>query len=149
MTESEAKVGKDIEEHGWHVIKVQSKDSKPSFAYSIGLFQSFGHPEILIVGLAPDTMHRMINNIGSDVTQGKAYHDGDVSGEILDGYECIFREVLSEHYRELFGWAIWHYKGTEFRTLQCIWPDRNHRFPWEIECESGIREYQQTFCRSV
>ena len=35
MTESEEKVGKDVEKYGWHVMKVFGKDPRPSFAYSI------------------------------------------------------------------------------------------------------------------
>ncbi len=147
MTESEAKVGKDIEKYGWHVMKVFAKDPRPSFAYSIGLFQTFGHPEILIVGLALDTMHQILNNIGSDVKQGKRFQDGQSSDDILDGYECAFRRVLPEYYADLFGWAIWHYEGSEFPAIQCVWPDRDRKFPWEEECGPEFQAHQPTYFR--
>jgi hypothetical protein len=145
MTEAEAKVGKDIEDYGWHVVKVFTKDSGPDFAYSIGLFQSFGHPEILIVGLGLDTMHQIINNIGAEVKRGKTFQDGQSSDDILEGYECIFREVLPEYFHDLFGWAIWHYEGKKFLALQCIWPDRDRRFPWEEESGPEFPAHQPTY----
>ncbi len=145
MDERDAKVIKDVEEHGWHVIKVLADESGPAFAYSIGLFQSFKHPEILIVGLAPDTMHQIINNIGIDVKQGKAFQVGSLYNDILDGYDCAFREVLPEYYRLLFGWAVWFYNGTDFPVVQCVWPDRNQHFPWDRNCEVGIRRDQRTY----
>ena len=43
------KVLSDIEEYGWHVVKVMEDNSGPGFCYSIGLFKTFGHPEIMIV----------------------------------------------------------------------------------------------------
>lgn len=59
--------------------------------------------------------------------------------DILDGYKCAFRVVRTEHYKDLFGWAISHYQGTDFPALQCIWPDRNHKFPWASEAGSEFR----------
>ena len=38
-----------IENHGWAVIRVSADADGPSFAYSIGLYQTFEHPEIIIV----------------------------------------------------------------------------------------------------
>jgi len=145
MDEVDAKIVSDIEEHGWHVIKVFADESGPAFAYSIGLFQTFRHPEILIVGLGLDTMHRIINTIGIEVKQGKTFRDGCQYGDILDGYECAFREVLPEYYRELFGCAISHYGGLDFPVVQCVWPDRERRFPWDRDCAPQIRRDQRTY----
>jgi hypothetical protein len=55
------KLVSDIEQVGWHVVMIPEDDEGPSFAYSIGLFQTFGHPEIIICGLGLDLMHQMIN----------------------------------------------------------------------------------------
>lgn len=133
----------DIHEFGWHVVKVFSRTGGPDFAYS--MFETFKHPEILIVGLAPDTMHRTINNIAMDVKSGKTFENLRDYDDILDGYECAFRTVRTERYGQLFGWAISHYKGADFTVLQCVWPDRDHRFPWDPAASGEFRQTQPTY----
>ena len=129
MGDPDDKLIKDIREFGWHVIKVFSRTGGPDFAYSIGLFETFGHPEILIVGLALDTMHLLINNIAMDVKSGKTFENLRDYDDILDGYICTFRVVRTEHYKDLFGWAISHYQGADIPGMQCVWPDRKNNFP--------------------
>ena len=51
MNSPDKRVLADIREYGWHVVKVFSRHGGPDFAYSIGIFETFVHPEILIVGL--------------------------------------------------------------------------------------------------
>ncbi len=147
MNDADAKVVNDIEEYGWHVVKVFSKGGGPDFAYSIGLHESFRHPEILVVGLALDTMHQIINNIGADVKTGKTFEAGSQYADILDDYDCAFREVLKDYYPDLFGWGMSHYKGTEFPAIQCVWPNRDHRFPWDSDSDFNFKQAQPTYDR--
>ena len=147
MSGADAKVISDIQEHGWHVVKVFSKSGGQDFAYSIGLYESFRHPEILVVGLGLDTMHQIINNIGADVKTGKTFQSGSQYADILDNYDCAFREVLKNYYASLFGWGMSHYKGTEFPAVQCVWPNRDHQFPWDADSDSSFREAQPTYDR--
>jgi hypothetical protein len=145
MSDADGKVISDIKEYGWHVVKVFSKRGGPDFAYSIGLYESFGHPEILVVGLGLDTMHQIINNVGADVKTGKTFHAGFQYADILDNYDCAFREVLKDYYADLFGWGISHYQGTGFPAVQCVWPNRDHRFPWDLDPDSNFSEAQPTY----
>ena len=39
--------------------------------------------------------------------------------------------MSKKHYRNYFGYALWFYRSDEFNALQCIWPDRDKRWPWE------------------
>jgi len=70
LDEGEKKLVADIEELGWHVLKVLEDDNGPGFVYSVGLFKTFNHPEIIIVGLKLDLAHILINNIGVDIKNG-------------------------------------------------------------------------------
>jgi hypothetical protein len=49
----DAKVLSDIERVGWHVMKVFARPNEkgPEWAFSIGLFHTYQHPEIIIFGL--------------------------------------------------------------------------------------------------
>ena len=36
-------------------------------------------------------------------------------------------------YHHFLGYANWFYQGEDYPALQCIWPDKNSRFPWDPE----------------
>ena len=50
-----------IEEYGWAVVKVPEL----GLAYSLGLIETYQHPEIAITGLPVETAHEIINGIGA------------------------------------------------------------------------------------
>lgn len=129
-----------IETHGWHVTGVFNGqgDSGPEWSYSTGLFHSYGHPEILIVGLDLKNMQKIINNIGSKVKRGKTFEPGNEYFDILANYGCQFREVEKSQYRPYLGWAIWFYENGPFPVLQCFWPDREGIYPWDPACSAAV-----------
>ena len=121
---------------------IPEDDEGPSFAYSIGLFRSFGHPEIIVFGLGLDLMHRMINLIGEEVRRGRRFADGESASGILEGYDVRFLHVAHRHYPEHFGYARWFYKGDDFPALQCLWPDKQGRFPSDADYSEPLRARQ-------
>src|SRR5947209_6853734 len=95
----------DIEQFGWHVICIEQDDEGPGFAYSIGLYGTFGHPEILVIGLDPQVMFGMVNGVGEGIWAGKRFEHLDESGDVLDGFNVAFRRVEPRHYKEYLGYA--------------------------------------------
>jgi hypothetical protein len=132
----------DIEEIGWHDIMIPEDDDGPPFTYSIGLFRTFDHPEIIILGLDLDLMHQMINLIGEEIRQDRRFADGESVSGILEGYKVRFLHVVRRHYPEHFGYAHWYYKGDDFPALQCLWPDRQGRFPTDAGYPEPLRARQ-------
>jgi len=128
----------DVERHGWHVIGVEGDEEGPGFAYSIGLYHSFRHPELILFGLPVRVMHHIINGIGEQVRAGKHFEHLDESGDVLDGYNVAFRTVERGPYRDYLGYARWFYRGDDFPALQCVWPDSRHRYPWHPEATPDL-----------
>jgi hypothetical protein len=60
----------------------------------------------------------------------------------LEGYPVVFKEVRRERYRGVLGYGLWYYDGDAFPALQCVWPDKQGRFPWEAEFEERYRRMQ-------
>ena len=58
----------------------------PGFQYSIGFFQSFKHPEVLIFGQQSKVMHGMLARIADAIREGKRFAAGSDAEDILDGY---------------------------------------------------------------
>jgi hypothetical protein len=133
-----------IADHGWNVTKVFTNADKPGpdFAYSTGLFHSYEHPEILIFGLPLDTMHKVVNNISIEVKKGATFESGVEYDEFFAGCGCCFRTVGPRHYPDYLGWAIWFYQRDPFPCLQCFWPDKQGKYPWEEGCAESVRSAQ-------
>jgi len=96
MSDSDAKLLHDIQRVGWHVIKVFEREAKerPNWSFSIGLFHSFGHPEVVLFGLPLDRCMTLVNVIGREVQAGQRYQHGEEYTDILqDPYKCAFRQV--------------------------------------------------------
>lgn len=70
---AESKIREDVAEYGWHAIKVLPKGDHQPHTYSIGLFETFGHPEIAIVGLRGETAHTFIANIVDEIRGGRMF----------------------------------------------------------------------------
>jgi hypothetical protein len=122
------KVEKDIESYGWHVLAVCGGDL-PNFSYTIGFKETLSHPEIVMSGLSTEMMHHLLNDIGELIKSGESFSDGDTSSEVIKGYLVKFISVNESHIDEYFRAANIHYGDGNFKTLQCIWPDNDGRFP--------------------
>ena len=131
-----------LESHGWYVIKVGAGDGEPCFAYSLGLYAKFQHPELVMFGLSLDTMHQIINDAGEQIRKGNRYADGGQTDDLLDGFPCAFRAVRPEEYGTHLTYTQWFYRGSDFPTLQIIWPDGNSRFPWDSDFDERYRADQ-------
>jgi len=145
LSASDAKVMEDIRAHSWHVTGVfpNQGETGPDWAFSIGLFHSFVHPEIIIFGLKLDVCMSVINEIGGQIKIGKHYDSGKEYGDILsDPYRCAFREVKRKHYRDYLGFALWFYESDPFPVMQCFWPDKDGMFPWDADCDAFVRDVQ-------
>jgi hypothetical protein len=133
---------KDIEEFGWHVINVLEDDKGPGFGYSIGLFKTFGHPEILIVGLKRDLMHSIINNIGESIRKGTIFTPQTFHSNLIVGFDCYFTEVKPEFYEQYVGQALWYYENSNFPLIQCIYPTVKGIYPWQEAWPETITDIQ-------
>jgi hypothetical protein len=145
MSDSDAKLLHDVQRVGWHVIKVFALEAaeRPDWAFSIGLFHSFAHPEVVLFGLPLDRCMTLVNVIGRAVQAGKRYQHGEKYADILqDPYKCAFRQVPRARYRDYVGYALWFYEDDLFPLLQCFWPDKEGRFPWDNGCDDYVRDAQ-------
>ena len=117
-----------VEEFGCSVVSVKSTTFGLGWSYTLGVFDTSGAPEIITVGLLPETAHFALNaaakllRAGADLTTGR--HRG-----LLGEVECEFRPVDRKWVEHLMGWALWYYDGDDFPVLQAVYPDLENRFP--------------------
>jgi hypothetical protein len=142
LSEHEISVLQRREQYGWFINRIAEDASGPGFAYTFGLYEEFAHPEIIIFGLAGETMHRLINDLGKQVRSGAKYSAGDRTSDLLKGYTCAFGTVNPLQYCKSCSWTVWFYESNRFRALQLFWPDKRNRFPWEPEFDEQLRDRQ-------
>jgi hypothetical protein len=143
---SEQKALDDIREYGLHIIMVGEDDKGPGFAYSIGLFENYAHPEVIIIGLKPELSHRLLNNMAYDIKEGKTFSTGEFHEDILDDFLCYFGDVPQNKYRDYVGWDCWYYEGDDFPLIQCVYPTVKGIFPWEPIFPEDARWFCEMLC---
>lgn len=145
----ESKTRSHIEEYGCSVIMIEASDYNPSFAYSIGLWEKFGHPEIISFGLSITTLHGIINDVAEIVKSGRKIETEANYDEIFGNGEARFIHVLPGYLKNYFGYALDFYNLPEFPALQLIWTDRHGKFPWESDFEEKFKFRQHLLDRNL
>jgi len=142
VPEIDARVTQDIARHGWHVVKVREDELGPAHAFSIGLHERHGHPEVVVTGPDLDVLHQLVNAVGEDVREGRRFEAEHAYEGIVSGLRCHFRAVHAANYPDFLGYAGRYYGGAGFPALQCVWPDAAGRFPWDPGFPEPLRRQQ-------
>jgi hypothetical protein len=118
----------NIEEFGCSVVNVAGTEHGLGWSYTIGIFDTAGKPEIVTVGLPPETAQFALNEAaklsrtGVDLAQGRHRH-------LIAKVDTGFRPVDRKWVGHLMDWAVWYYDHADFPVLQAVYPDRDNRFP--------------------
>jgi hypothetical protein len=139
---------RNIENYGCHLVLIE-QDHLPAFVYSIGLFQNFGHAEIICIGLKKELMSALINGARDLIKQGETLTPGKPYNGFLQGYSIQFIEVDKDYYGNYVGYAGWFYNYKDFPLLQLVWPDKEHNFPWDENFNPNIKFQQPLLDRNT
>ncbi|MDB5128379.1 DUF4262 domain-containing protein [Mucilaginibacter sp.] len=136
------KLEDDIRQYGLQVLHILEDESGPGFSYSIGLFKTYGHAEIIMVGLKQDLMHILINDMAEEIKKGKTYSPFEFEADILDDFDCYIIDVDKPYYYSYARQAQNYYGGDDFPLIQCIYPTVKGIYPWEDEWPENIKDLQ-------
>lgn len=139
----------NIEKFGLQVIMVNATDYSPSFAYSIGLYKTYQHPEIICFGLPNDLVHAIINDVADLVKKGEKIEPSKNYDNIFKNSRAEFLEVDERNIDDYFAAAINFYETIKFPALQLVWTDRNNKFPWEENFEDKFLHDQPLLDRNA
>lgn len=133
--ENHKKTQLDIDKFGLSVIVVEATEYLPSFAYSIGLWQKYKHPELICFGLSTKTLHTIINDTAKLIESGQYIQPNETYDNIFENSKTEFLKVDNRNLSNYFGTGIDFY-NSNFPALQIVWTDRNNKFPWETDFET-------------
>ena len=135
------KIHADIEKFGWSAIYVYPDASNPvPFGYTVGMMETYGHPELIVYGLGTEDAHGVLRNAARLIKNGEVLTDGESYKEIVDEPYSI--EARSHHSGPPMNWATKYY-DQETEAIQLVWPDKEGLFPGEEGCNERINEIQQ------
>lgn len=133
LDQEDAYTAQVIRRHGVYIQYVHGdgRRQSPAFAYTVGLY-GIGHPELLAVGLDPETAGPLLNEVADGVRAGRDL----VPGELLTFAQWAHRvtvEAVPNPGEIAFAANRFYERPDEVSVplLQLTYDDRNGRFPWE------------------
>jgi hypothetical protein len=135
-----------VSRHGWTVVWVAGN---LDFAYTVGLYHTFGQPEQVMFGLEGESMQHWLN-ASVEIGRDKGWRQpGEPFNGVLEGFETQLRDVHPSWYRALFGPMLGFYRGIAIPVRQLVWPDRAGRWPWQEDATPSSRNRQAQAWRPV
>ncbi len=128
----------NIEKYGLQVISINATDYLPSFTYSIGLLQTYQHPEVICFGLKIDLMHVLINDVAEIVKREGKIEVGKIYSNLFEGFDAQFVEVDPRNTGDYFQFGLKYYQRRQIPAMQLVWPDDANRFPWEANFQENL-----------
>jgi hypothetical protein len=113
-------------------------DDSPSFAYTVGLEETFRHPELVVSGLDYEMSQRVLKDLIDLIRSGAGLTGEDClqsAGSFTVLPVAVPQPVAGSYLKE----AAEYYGDCPFRALQVLWPDEEGRFPTEESCSEQFR----------
>jgi hypothetical protein len=143
---NEQKVIDDIGKHGWHGVVIEPDEAGSGFEYSIGFMSQLHHPEVIIFGLPKKVSHDILWVLYHEIRKDRSFSMAGIYEDILEQTICEFRPVDVRQHATYLGYAMWHCrycgKAGRLEAMQCFWPDKSGRFPWDSMVDELVADAQ-------
>lgn len=110
---------------------MQGDGTCPDWAFSIGLYENFEQPEVLVFGLAPHLMRAVIADAAALARNEEAITADDQPRAFRHRLTCRPRALHKKWYEAALGWGSWYYGTDDFPVVQLIWADGEGDFPFD------------------
>ncbi len=126
--------GQRIQDRGWALGAVMAGGGTPGWLYTVGLYQTFGHPELIVFGL-PMAAGSMFEVVVDRIAEGHELPVDEPTDAFFVGSTAVLRPVNLHWYRPFVPLTTWFYGSSQPPMLQILWRDTQGRLPWEKGCE--------------
>lgn len=126
----------NIAKFGWSIVSVHPGEpaGDPAMSYTVGLIETFQHPELIVFGISVDTARAVIHELGSRFFRlGQLIPLDEPIDRILEGFPVILKSVPSRvaERNALIAQGRALERGLPFSLVQVVRPDPHGHFPWE------------------
>ncbi|MBX3463172.1 MAG: DUF4262 domain-containing protein [Planctomycetes bacterium] len=147
LSPAEQQVLDDVEQSGLHVAHQPARGDLPAGSHSVGLWEHFEQPEVLVFGLPDEVAAALLEALADEVDAGRRFHDGERHEGLLQDYPVRFVAVPRERLADVLPTACWAYDGDDFPAVQLVWPDKQGRWPWDPAARDGFAARQPVLGR--
>jgi hypothetical protein len=136
----------DVRKFGWSQASIN--DHQPPFQYTIGLMETFRHPEFIMFGLEADNAHVLFSGLVREIRGGRSFAEPGIQTILLGGDEhrVGFRPVHPTQHELYLGFAMGFLRNIgrigELEAVQAFWPDAAGKFPFDIGCALAVYQLQ-------
>jgi hypothetical protein len=138
----ERQVIHNIADFGWHAVNVIEDDGHPPWTYSIGFYETWNYPEMIIIGRSRATAHHILNTIATDLDDNHRPDLNVPTDLLLRGSPCLYLQVADRYYSDYVGFARWYYRRRHFPLYQILWPGNDGHYPWHPNAPGSFKEWQ-------
>ena len=147
--ENDRRVASNVQEHGCHVVSVFHPEKKhPDFTYSIGIQETSGVPEAIVVGLSSKLGGFIINEYNRQVRAGKRFRRGRPYEGFLEGFSVYIEPARPKALGEYTIGCDRYYKEKAFSVVQIVWPSTSGVWPWQREASKWFKTNQPMLGRA-
>ena len=132
----------NVANFGWHAINVLEDDGTPPWTYTIGLYETWHHPELIIIGRSRATANHMLQTIADILGADQRPNLNEPTTQLLPGVKCHYLEVEPRHHPDYVGYARWYYARKPFPLYQIVWPNTDGQYPWDPNAPDTFRQWQ-------
>ncbi len=147
--ENDKRVAKDVREYGCHIISVfDPEQTQPFFSYSIGIQETSGTPEAIVVGLKPKLGGFIINEYNRQVRAGMRFERGRLYSGFLEGFPVYIEPAKQKLLAEYTLGCMRYYQRKPYSVVQIIWPSTTGIWPWETGATQWFKSNQPMLGRA-
>jgi len=140
-----AMLAEKIAKFGWTIIAVGSDGVNPGYSYTVGLFEKFNHPEMIVFGLPQEVAHHIIHDVANEhAKKDKMIATDCIYNQLMQGFDTAFLKVdLDQMENYLYALQTHYGKAcTSVPSIQLIWTDTDNHFPWDKAFNEDFRPAQ-------
>lgn len=132
-----------IAKHGLAVMGIFASPEGPSFTYTIGLTETYDHPEIIVFGIDTRIASIVLNHIAEEIKGGRKFTEGDVTDDFAN-YPVAFKSITTGQAAGYVHQSTFHYEGAPKQPtyLQLVLTDVAGKFPWDQGYAESMKRSQ-------
>lgn len=132
-----------IQRNGYTVIGVMEGEDTPSFAYTVGLLETYNHPELITLGLPANTASFLFKNVVESIIEKQMPIQNHIPYNQIANMPIEFISADTNKASDyMIGFIDKYGNSRELKAIQLLWPDKQGFFPYEKEFDVGFLDLQ-------
>lgn len=137
-----------IRRHGWTGIYVGDYRTAPTWAYTIGLDETLGHPEIVVFDAPQEAVNALFWRVFEEIRTAELVIEDGLEWPVGEEGRAAWRKVHPDHVDEWLTFACMRRASRTGEVVglaayQFVLADAGGHLPWEPGYDEGLRHLQK------